>query len=190
MQVADVSATDNSTTQTSPAETAATSSGGSGSGGMAKGTIIGIAVGVVGGLLFLAAAALVFWFWRRSRKGRFVPAPSTTAPSSGGWPGEVTPAPFLPVMPVMPGAEANEARQAPVMTQMRAVYEVDGRLFRVEMANDHGKFEMDGQPGKNDEVKDKAAVAAAEVQPVSPTTSSFSQGESPVVYEQLPRYRQ
>ena len=185
MQVADVSATDNSTTQNSPAETPTASSG-----GMAKGTIIGIAVGVVGGLLFLAAAALVFWFWRRSRKGRFVPAPSTTAPSSGGWPGDVTPAPFLPVMPVVPGAEGNEARQAPVMTQMRAVYEVDGRLFRVEMANDHGKFEMDGQPGKNDGVKDKAAVAAAEVQPVSPTTSSFSQGESPVVYEQLPRYRQ
>ena len=37
---------------------------------MSQGTIIGIAVGVVGGVLFLIATALVFWYIRRSHKAR------------------------------------------------------------------------------------------------------------------------
>ncbi|KAL2255048.1 hypothetical protein VTK26DRAFT_4252 [Humicola hyalothermophila] len=152
---------------------------------MAKGTIIGIVVGVVGGLLFLAAAALVFWFWRRSRNGQSTTAPSASHPSSGGW---ATPKPFLPVMPVL-----GETQQAPAVRQMSAVYGVDGHRFRVEMANDHGKFEMDGEPstGKSGKGGTNAGMVAAEVLPVSPPMSSVTQTESPPGDgEQLPKYRE
>ncbi|KAK4237093.1 hypothetical protein C8A03DRAFT_45021 [Achaetomium macrosporum] len=111
--------------------------GSSGSGSMSQETVIGIAVGVVGGLLFLVAVGLVFWFYRRLRKANAKPSSEllrqgslsvSTDPSSR--------------------SEANKSPNPvgmaqPVMTHMRAIYEVDGRRFRVEMANDTGKFEMD-----------------------------------------------
>ena len=103
---------------------------------MSQGTIIGIAVGVVGGVLFIAAAGLVYWYLRRSRRReaeRNELLQSGTISTGTG-----------------PGSDATTAVESPtepparaVMQQMSAVYEVDGRLFRIEMANDNGRFEMD-----------------------------------------------
>jgi hypothetical protein len=74
------------------------------------------------------------------------------------------------------------------MTQMGAPYEVDGRRFRVEMGNDHGKFEMDAQERAELEgVKWKQEPA---MQVGSPTSSvPDSQFDSPVLYDQPPSYR-
>ncbi len=106
---------------------------------MSQGTIIGIAVGVVGGVLFLAAAGLVYWYLRRSRRReaeRNQLLQSGTI-STGTGPGSDATAVEIPTEP------PTEPPSRAVMQQMSAVYEVDGRLFRIEMANDNGRFEMD-----------------------------------------------
>ncbi|KAL2163555.1 hypothetical protein VTH06DRAFT_5613 [Thermothelomyces fergusii] len=114
---------------------------------MSKGTVIGIAVGVIGGVLFLLAAALAIWYCRRSRRlpgpagSRFSSkllrsrASSTAVGSSDA--GEPKPQPKMQTP-----AEASSAHCYPLMEQMPGPYEADGRN-RVELANDSGKYEMD-----------------------------------------------
>ncbi|SPQ24855.1 ffa9d720-6d1a-4006-8778-d8841bda6793 [Thermothielavioides terrestris] len=124
---------------TPPPPASADSSGG----GMSRGTVIGIAVGVVGGLLFLVAAGLVIWFLRRSRRARRPP----NMARSDGWP-DGRPPESLPLATVStePTAVADEESQSPgrpVMKQKSALYEVDGRWYRAELTNDNNGFEMD-----------------------------------------------
>lgn len=137
---------------------------------MSQGTIIGIAVGVGGGVLFLVAAGLVFWFLRRSRKNQA--ARNLSDPSElGSGTGTLSPG---------PASETGELKTQPVMQQMRAVYEIDGRLFRIEMASDTGKFELDPDGHGNAELDapgEEAATSSASpetksVSPVSPLTDS------------------
>ncbi|KAL2133518.1 hypothetical protein VTI74DRAFT_2244 [Chaetomium olivicolor] len=155
------------------------SSSGSSGGGMTQGTIIAIAVGVVGGILFLAAAGLVYWYFRRSRRqqeqrtrrpGELLK--STTASSS-------------------PGSQVgdNSSQGRPVVQQMSAVCEMDGRLYRVEMANDNGKFEMDAHGHGNAEldasnrsISTPGMSTASAVSPLSPALPD----SAALVTEQFP----
>ncbi|KAL6883030.1 hypothetical protein HDV57DRAFT_517046 [Trichoderma longibrachiatum] len=71
--------------------------------GLGTGAIVGIAVGVVGGVLALAAA-LLFWFLRRRRQGKdeYMNDPSVRGSSSGmvGVPGDLTGNSGSPASPV------------------------------------------------------------------------------------------
>jgi hypothetical protein len=104
---------------------------------MSQGAVIGIAVGVTGGVLFLVAAGLVFWFVKRFHRtdaGQNQSAieslrSTTLSPGPYSEPGE-------PKSPISIDSQ-------PVNPQMRGVYEADARLLRVEMANDNGRFELD-----------------------------------------------
>ncbi|KAL2186149.1 hypothetical protein L209DRAFT_365842 [Thermothelomyces heterothallicus CBS 203.75] len=115
---------------------------------MSHGTIIGIAVGVVGGVLFLLAAALAIWYFRRSRGGRGGAASrlsskllrsgtsSTAAASSdAGEPKSQTQTPT-------PSEFSSSQNHQPVVQKITGPYEMDAR-YRVELANDNGKYEMD-----------------------------------------------
>jgi hypothetical protein len=144
---------------------------------MSQGTIIGIAVGVVGGLLFIAAAGLVYWYFRRSRRDDAARSEllRTGTLSTGTGPGSDATA-VESVSPISPTPQ-NRA----VMQQMSAVYEMDGRLFRIEMANDNGKFEMDAAGHGSAELDSpaKADPSSPEIKAVSPLTPGLP--DSPVV---------
>jgi hypothetical protein len=133
---------------------------------MSRGTTIGIAVGVGGGVLFIVAAALVFWFLRRSRKNQ---AARNLPPSElGSGTGTLSPG---------PASETGDAKAQPVMQNMSAVYEIDGRLFRVEMASDTGKFELDSAGHGNAELASDApreGTVTASTSPESKTVSPVS----------------
>jgi hypothetical protein len=136
---------------------------------MSRGTVIGIAVGVVGGLLFLVAVGLVFWFYRRLRRAKAKPSgellrqgslSASTDPSSR--------------------SEANKSPNPvgmaqPVMTHMRAIYEVDGRRFRVEMASDTGRVEMDALGHGSAELDDSHKTENEK----KPVTASEPSSDSP-----------
>lgn len=146
---------------------------------MSQGTIIGIAVGVVGGVLFLLAAALAIWYYRRWRGsgGRFSSmllrsrASSTAVGSSDA--GE----PNTRTQTHSPSEFSSHLYQ-PVMEQMPGPYEVDSRN-RVELANDSGKYEMDPQGHGSAELdpspKQQGTVTLSpqnqEVSPITPTHS-------------------
>ena len=146
---------------------------------MSQGSIIGIAVGVVGGLLFALAAGLVFWYLRRSRRAAAAAAQGTRSSRLSGellrsgtlsqGPGSDTGEPQSPTV--------SEAHSQPVMQQMSAVYEMDGRLFRIEMASDNGKFEMDALGHGSAELetaKGEAAAATTETKAVSPISPALT----------------
>ncbi|KAL7812686.1 hypothetical protein V8C44DRAFT_67667 [Trichoderma aethiopicum] len=80
-----------------------TGGGSSKKSGLGTGAIVGIAVGVVGGVLALAAA-LLFWFLRRRRQGKdeYMNDPSVRGSSSGmvGVPGDLTGNSGSPASPV------------------------------------------------------------------------------------------
>lgn len=144
---------------------------------MSQGTIIGIAVGVVGGLLFIAAAGLVYWYFRRSRRDEAARSEllRTGTLSTGTGPGSDATA----VETVSPLSPTPQTRA--VMQQMSAVYEVDGRLFRIEMANDNGKFELDaaGHGSAELDPAPKPEPSSPETKTVSPLTPGLL--DSPVV---------
>ncbi|KAL2194033.1 hypothetical protein P885DRAFT_43977 [Corynascus similis CBS 632.67] len=149
---------------------------------MSQGTIIGIAVGVVGGVLFLIATALVFWYIRRSRRARQA-APSRvsstlhepSAPSAGAYSDAGD-----PKSPIQEQTQSEASTPGPVIQQMSAVYEMDGR-HRIEMANDNGKVEMDAHghgSAELDTAKDRKEAAtpliSTESEDVSPLTPGLS----------------
>lgn len=137
---------------------------------MSQGTVIGIAVGVVGGLLFLLAAGLVYWYIRRSRRQQ---AEGSRRPGSLLQSGTLSAGPASETgEPKFQDQTLNESH--PAMQQTHGVYEVDGRLFRIEMANDNGRFEMDAS-GHGSAELDTAAkgepsitTETTAVSPVSP----------------------
>jgi hypothetical protein len=136
---------------------------------MSQGTIIGIAVGVGGGVLFILAAALVFWFLRRSRKSQAERDLAASELGSGTGTSTLSPG---------PGSESGGPKGQAVMQQMRAVYEIDGRLFRIEMASDTGKFELDSAGHGNAELATsdgpRAGTATASTSPETKTVSPVS----------------
>jgi hypothetical protein len=132
---------------------------------MSQGTIIGIAVGVGGGVLFIVAAAFVFWFLRRSRKSQAARDLAASELGSGTGTGTLSPG---------PGSEAGGLKAQAVMQQRQAVYEIDGRLFRVEMASDTGKFELDSAGHGNAELASNAADALS-----APTEETATASTSP-----------
>ena len=87
-----------------------------------QGTIIGIAVGVAGGVLFLVAAGLVFWYPRRLHKGKEASGQNESQTAVDDTQGD---------------------KSAPVLTDMNAICEIDGRRYRVEMSDETGKVELD-----------------------------------------------
>ncbi|KAK4096149.1 hypothetical protein N658DRAFT_459203, partial [Parathielavia hyrcaniae] len=97
------------------------------------GTIIGIAIGVVGGVLFLVATGLVIWYFRRSRRRRAQAERAATASD----PMSAT---------LSPGSEFAELKAQSAAVEaaaMHEIYEMDGQPLRSEMANDTGKVELD-----------------------------------------------
>jgi hypothetical protein len=154
---------------------------------MSQGTIIGIAVGVVGGVLFLVATGLVIWYFRRSRRGPAEHAPSSSELLRSGTMSHGGPASDAGEL------KAQTPAPAPVVQQVGTVYEVDGRLFRIEMANDHGRVELDPAGHGTAELASakagdasSAAAAGTEiteakvVSPVSPTALGFPpEGQTP-----------
>ncbi|KAH6615530.1 hypothetical protein B0J18DRAFT_282392 [Chaetomium sp. MPI-SDFR-AT-0129] len=120
----------------------------SSSSGMSQGTIIGIAVGVVGGILFLVAAGLVFWYLRRSRRAKaghsILPSDRSTTLTAGPGSDNGEPkAPSTVQTPVSAHSQPHPALRYQV--NHGGVYEMDGRLFRIEMAEDNGRYEMSAQ---------------------------------------------
>ncbi|KAH6847206.1 hypothetical protein B0I37DRAFT_397483 [Chaetomium sp. MPI-CAGE-AT-0009] len=153
-----------------------------------RGTIIGIAVGVVGGLLFLIAAGLAFWYFRRSRGTTQGTRTRVSSDRSG----------TLSAGPVSEAGEPkpqdqpqyqpqNQLQNPAVMQQMGGVYEVDGRLFRTEMANDTGKVELDGHGHDSAELDTAKGEAATptETKSVSPLTPGLP--DSPLEHGQPPK---
>jgi hypothetical protein len=154
---------------------------------MSQGTIIGIAVGVVGGLLFALAAGLVFWYLRRSRR-----APATSQGTrSSRLSSELL---RSGTMSQGPGSDMGEPKSPvtvaqlpsqPVMQQMSAVYEMDGRLFRIEMASDNGKFEMDALGHGSAELEtakgEATAATTTETKAVSPISPAVT--DSPLEHD-------
>jgi hypothetical protein len=142
---------------------------------MSQGTIIGIAVGVVGGVLFLVAAGLVLWYFRRSRRD-----PAEHAPSSS----ELLRSGTMSLGPASDVGELKAQTPAPVIRQVGAAHEMDGR-FRTEMANDHGRFELDPAGhgtaelasakagGPSSGAADMEITEMKVVSPVSPTAPEF-----------------
>ncbi|KAL2165607.1 hypothetical protein VTG60DRAFT_4260 [Thermothelomyces hinnuleus] len=150
---------------------------------MSQGTIIGIVVGVVGGVLFLLAATLAIWYFRRSRGARGGAASrlssnllrsgtsSTAAASSDA--GE----PKSQTQTQTPSEFSSSQHQA-VVQQMTGPYEMDGR-YRVELANDNGKYEMDPHGHGSAELdptpkQQEHATPSAQNQEVSPITPAQS----------------
>ncbi|KAK4038615.1 hypothetical protein C8A01DRAFT_47814 [Parachaetomium inaequale] len=153
---------------------------GASSGGMSQGSIIGIAVGVVGGLLFALAAGLVFWYLRRSRRAAAAAA-TTQGTRSSRLSSELLRSGTLSQGPGSDNGEPKSpitvAQSQPVMQQMSAVYEMDGRLFRIEMASDNGKFEMDALGHGSAELetaKGEAAATTTEAKAVSPISPGLA----------------
>ncbi|KAL2268269.1 hypothetical protein VTJ83DRAFT_3115 [Remersonia thermophila] len=137
----------------------------SGSGGLSQGSIIGIAVGATGGVLFLVAAALVCWYFRRVRKSSSKPNPAAS---------DQGPTDAHTFVPSELGHDAK-----PVLQEMRAIYEIDGRMYRVEMSTETGKVELDPEGHGNAELdgtkpppspSSPADAEAAAVSPVAPDT--------------------
>ncbi|KAH6623692.1 hypothetical protein F5144DRAFT_595815 [Chaetomium tenue] len=155
--------------------------------GMSQGTIIGIAVGVVGGLLFVIAAGLVFWYFRRSRRtsqGTHTRVASDRSGTLSAGPMSDAGEPPKPLDPLQDPLQSQQQSQA-VMQQMSAVYEVDGRLFRIEMASDTGKFELDGHghdSAELDTAKNEPSTAITETKSVSPLTPGLP--DSPLEHGQ------
>lgn len=155
--------------------------------GMSQGTIIGIAVGVVGGLLFVIAAGLVFWYFRRSRRtsqGTHTRVASDRSGTLSAGPMSDAGEPPKPLHPLQDPVQDRQQSQA-VMQQMSAVYEVDGRLFRIEMADDNGKFELDGHghdSAELDTAKNEPTTAITETKSVSPLTPGLP--DSPLEHGQ------
>jgi hypothetical protein len=162
---------------------------GASDGGMSQGTIIGIAVGVVGGLLFVIAAGLVFWYFRRSRRATQGTHTRVASDRSGTLSAGPMSDAGEPPKPVEQFQDQPQDQQSPaVVQQMSAVYEVDGRLFRIEMANDNGKFELDGHGHDSAELgtaKEEPTTAVTETKSVSPLTPGLP--DSPLEHGQTPK---
>ncbi|KAK4124414.1 hypothetical protein N657DRAFT_572153 [Parathielavia appendiculata] len=146
---------------------------------MSQGTIIGIAVGVVGGVLFLVATGLVIWYLRRSRRAQAARTITASERMSAT---------------LSPGSEFAELKaQSPAVeaAAMHEIYEMDGRPLRSEMADDTGKVELDPSGHGNAELDPAAAKgqgpssAATEntdlkvVSPVSPPVLDSPPGTQP-----------
>jgi len=121
---------------------------------MSQGTIIGIAVGVVGGVLFVIAAGLVYWYFGRARRnnqtdGGKTLLGTTTASSTGGprthstGPGSDAGA-LDSISPVSQSPQTPGQGWPGGAQPLGTVYEMDGRHDRVEVGTDKAKFEMDG----------------------------------------------
>lgn len=140
------------------------------SGGLPQGAMIGIIVAVVGSVLFGIAMGVFWWYWRRTRQrqqqqqqqqqGDESPEPKTENNEASLPPPTYASA----VLPQSPAA-APKFELAP-----GTLYEMDGQWYRVEMATDTSRYEMDAQS-----VKKGGGVASEEVENEegeSPTSSA------------------
>ncbi|KAK4652999.1 hypothetical protein QC762_504170 [Podospora pseudocomata] len=139
------------------------------SGGLPQGAMIGIIVAVVGSVLFGIAMGVFWWYWRRTRQrqqqqqqqqGDESPEPKTENNEASLPPPTYASA----VLPQSPAA-APKFELAP-----GTLYEMDGQWYRVEMATDTSRYEMDAQS-----VKKGDGVASGEVENEegeSPTSSA------------------
>ncbi|KAK0725483.1 hypothetical protein B0H67DRAFT_641896 [Lasiosphaeris hirsuta] len=176
-ETAVASATPSSTSGTSEA-TSTPSAPPPAAGGLSQGAIVGLVVGVIGGLVAIATVAL-FVYWRRVRNSQ---APARYEPSGGccGLFGrrELVP---LPADATRGGVGAGlrplgkqDVKGAP------GTYEMDGRWYRIELASENGKYELDGQDRPiGAESKDSKGSYVAEM-PSHP----YYQPEQPAVYAQ------
>jgi len=153
---------------------------------MSKGTIIGIAVGVAGGVLFLIAAVLVFWYYRRLHKGKEASSQDEAQNAVDDTQGD---------------------KGAPVLMDTNAICEIDGRRYRVEMSDETGKVELDAHEkaelpgdftfirpavadgedsggkgnklGKTESAKLQQEISASQGEPATPLTASTPLDEPP-----------
>ncbi|KAK4203199.1 hypothetical protein QBC40DRAFT_275200 [Triangularia verruculosa] len=131
--------------------------------GLSQGAMIAIIVAVVGSVLFGIAMGVFWWYWRRTRQRQ-----QATHAAEDGEPkateSEPSPPPPTYASAVQPRAPSIAPRfeLAP-----GTLYEMDGQWYRVEMAADNSRYEMDAQS-----IKKSAAVASEEVGDESPTTSA------------------
>ncbi len=163
---------------------------------MSQGTIIGIAVGVVGGLLFIVAAGLVYWYLRRARRNtqpaetdKKLLATTTASSTTGGarthstGPGSDAGAldSISPVSqsPHTPGSSSQAWSPPPLLG---TVYEMDGeRHDRVEMGTDKAKFEMDAEGHGRAELDTAAAKGGGGGGPSSTMEPKPGMASSPVL---------
>ena len=124
-------------------------------GGLSQGQIVGIAVGIVGSLLFAAAVGLFLWYWRRSHRNQ---QPLAYSKRRAGCCGLFSVREFTQPSPHSTGQVYKEGVQAVsvqrgTMKVGSETYEMDGQKWRGEMGAGHGwagfgsrtMVEMDGQ---------------------------------------------
>ncbi|KAL1843469.1 hypothetical protein VTJ49DRAFT_1579 [Mycothermus thermophilus] len=139
----------------------------SGGGGLSQGSIIGIAVGATGGVLFIIAAALVYWYFRRVRGSK----PKGAASDLG----------HTDTRTLVPSEMGGDPK--PVLQEMKAIYEIDGRMYRVEMSTETGKVELDPHGHGNAELdvtKPDAAPVSIDEKPLPPSSPAVTKAVSPV----------
>ncbi|KAK0665317.1 hypothetical protein QBC41DRAFT_15707 [Cercophora samala] len=136
------------------------------SSGLSQGAMIAIIVAVIGSALFGIAMGVFWWYWRRTKQRQ---QQENQSPEGGEPKAESEPSPPPPtyasaVLPTSPSA-APKFELAP-----GTLYEMDGQWYRVEMATDTSRYEMDAQS-----IKKSAGVTSEEVVEEgeeSPTTSA------------------
>ncbi|KAK0714209.1 hypothetical protein B0T21DRAFT_375434 [Apiosordaria backusii] len=137
--------------------------------GLSQGAMIAIIVAVVGSVLFGIAMGVFWWYWRRTRQRQQQQSSEDGEPK----PNETEPSPPPPtyasaVQPQSP-AVAPKFELAP-----GTLYEMDGQWYRVEMAADNSRYEMDAQSVKKAAIHVREEEAAGE----SPTTSAGASSPS------------
>ncbi|KAK4180917.1 hypothetical protein QBC36DRAFT_203447 [Triangularia setosa] len=138
--------------------------------GLSQGAMIAIIVAVVGSVLFGIAMGVFWWYWRRTRQRQ----QQESLASEDGEPkttdNEPSPPPPTYAAAVLP--------QSPSITPKfelapGTLYEMDGQWYRVEMAADNSRYEMDAQS-----IKKSAGVTSEEVEEERPTTSAGASSPS------------
>jgi len=112
-------------------------------GGLSQGALIGIIVGVVG-TLAVAAVGLLLWTWLRYKNQQ----PPSHSGRSRGCCGILARREFQQPPPDnFMHAHAIPARTSLSIHEVKGgpgTYEMGGQWYRAEMAEDHGKYELDG----------------------------------------------
>ncbi|KAK3937021.1 hypothetical protein QBC46DRAFT_268445 [Diplogelasinospora grovesii] len=163
--------------------------------GLSQGALIAIIVGIVGSLAVAAAGGLFWLLWRRSKKEKGLPP-------RAGWLGlfgkRRTAPPPAELQGGVVGSELYSPQDDPAKRELGGIYEVDGRWYRVEMANETGKYEMDGQGVVEMDTKIVPAPGQDGQEPLevhefppSPETVTLATAvaESPIVYPATPVYQ-
>jgi len=147
-------------------------------GGLSQGALIGIIVGVLGTIAVSAALGLLYFVWRKSRNQR----PPAYSKRSGGCCGLLAKKEFQQAPPD-PYAHQLAAPRIPLSNNDvkggPGTYEMDGQWYRVEMAGDHDKFELDGEGTRVD--RDMKDPSTREVSYL-PSPQTPVKADSPTVY--------